>query len=100
VIWEHVFAAPYYGHVSVHTRADAIITDGLLTPDLITAIYYEERDAFGAPRIEVIARHGTEWGTIQGQYTHPHCHMSPDGRNVSYNRGEKGRTDVYVVYLG
>jgi hypothetical protein len=99
VVWERVFPAPYYGHVSTHTRAEAIITDGLFAPDLVTAIHFRDLDAAGAPRMEVLARHGTEWGTIHGQYTHPHCHVSPDGRWLSYNRGEKGRTDVYVVAL-
>jgi hypothetical protein len=99
VVWERVFAAPHYGHVSTHTRAPAIITDGLLTPDLVTAIYFRDLDTSGAPRIEVLARHATEWGTLQGQYTHPHPHVSPDGRWLCYNKGEKGRTDVYLVRL-
>ncbi len=99
VVWEHIFPAPYYGHTSTHTQTDAIITDGFFTPDLITAIHFRDLDSSGAPRIEILARHATEWGTIQGQYTHPHPHMSPDGRWLSYNRGEKGRTDVYVVAL-
>ncbi|HSH78708.1 MAG TPA: hypothetical protein VLA19_09275, partial [Herpetosiphonaceae bacterium] len=100
VLWERWFPAPYYGHVSTHTRAEAIVTDGLLTPDLVTAIYYEDRDATGTPRIEVLARHATQWGSPPGQYSHPHCHMSPDGRWLSYNRSENGRCDVYLVRAG
>ncbi len=100
VLWERWFPAPYYGHVSTHTRAEAIVTDGLLTPDLLTAIYYEDRDATGTPRIEVLARHATQWGSPPGQYSHPHCHMSPDGRWLSYNRSENGRCDVYLVRAG
>jgi hypothetical protein len=100
VLWERWFPAPFYGHVSTHTQADAIVTDGLLTSDLVTAIHYEDRDASGVPRIEVLARHGTQWGAPPGQFSHPHPHMSPDGRWLSYNRSEHGRTDVYVVRVG
>jgi len=31
-----------YGHVSAHTGREAIITDGLVTSDLISIINYEE----------------------------------------------------------
>jgi hypothetical protein len=96
-VWEKHFDVIYYGHVSTHTQAEAIVTDGLITPDMVTAIYYEELDSSGAPRIELLARHGTQWDGIQAQFTHPHCHMSPDGRWLSYNKGERGRSDVYLV---
>ncbi len=99
VVWEHAFPLFYYGHMCTHTAARAIITDGLFTPDLITAIYYEETDRNGVPRLEVLARHATDWKTVQGQFSHPHCHMSLDGHWLTYNRGEAGRSDVYVVRL-
>lgn len=97
IIWERYFPAANYGHVSTHTRADAIITDGLITPDMVTAIYYQEIDVSGAPRIEIMAKHNTQWNGMVGQYPHPHCHMSPDGRWLSYNKAEHGRTDVCIV---
>lgn len=34
-----------------------------------------------------------------GLEPHPHCHVSPDGQWLSYNRAENGRSDVYVVSL-
>ncbi|MEI7833930.1 MAG: hypothetical protein WCJ56_12140 [bacterium] len=99
-LWEGWFPVFNYGHVSTHTQADAIITDGLLTPDMVTAIHYTDLDATGTPRIEILARHNTLWDSVIGQYAHPHCHMSPDGRWLSYNRGEKGRTNLCVVQVG
>ena len=98
-LWERHFPASHYGHVSTHTMAEAIITDGLLTSDLVLAIFYEELDATGTPRLEIIARHETVWGGLAGQYPHPHCHMSPDGKWLAYNKADFGRTDVYVVQM-
>ena len=46
------------------------------------------------PRLEVIGRHGTEWGS---QATHPHAHSSRDGRFISFNAARGGRVDVYVL---
>lgn len=97
ILWERNFPTDHYGHVCTHTTVEAIITDGLLTPDLVLAIHYEDTDAAGAPRIEVMARHDTLWGGLSGQYSHPHCHMSPDGKWLAYNKADKGRSDVYVV---
>lgn len=99
VLWEEVFAASHYGHVSPHMTREAIIVDSILTEDLITAIYYEELDGAGAPRIELLARHGTQWKGLTGQYAHPHCQMSPDGRWLSYNRCENGHTNVFLVHI-
>jgi hypothetical protein len=87
----------YYGHVSTHSQAEAIITDGLLSPDLVCAVYYEELDTAGRPRIELLARHETGWEGMIGQNRDPHCHLSPDGRWLSYNCAGRGRSDVYVV---
>lgn len=90
----------YYGHVSTHTRAEAVITDGLFSPDLICAVHYEDRDTSGSPRIELLGRHETDWAALPGQLTHPHCQMSPDGRWLSYNAAAGGRSDVYLVRVG
>jgi hypothetical protein len=100
VLWEREFPHFHYGHLGTHTQADAIITDGLITPDLITAIYYTDLDATDAPRLEILAAHDTQWGSPPGQYSHPHPHVSPDGRWLSYNRSENGRSDVYVCEIG
>jgi len=89
----------HYGHVSTHSRANAIITDGLLSPDLVCAVYYEKLAATGCPRIELLARHATAWDGMIGQNRDPHCHLSPDGRWLSYNAAARGRSDVYIVQL-
>ncbi len=98
-IWEINFPRYYYGHACTHSTAEAIVSDALVSSDLVTALHYEECDRLGAPRVEILARHDTDWKAMPGQYPHPHCHMSPDGRWLSYNRGESGRCDVYVVCL-
>jgi hypothetical protein len=98
-IFEMNFPEYYYGHVSTHTQAEAIVTDALCSEDLVSAIHYEDLSASGLPRIEVLARHNNDWGALPGQERDPHCHMSPDGRWVSYNRAWRGRSDVYVVRL-
>jgi len=46
------------------------------------------------PRLEVIGRHGTEWGS---QASHPHAHNSRDGRFVSFNIAHDSRVDVCVL---
>ena len=98
VVWEAEFPFFHYGHVCSHTTRPVIITDGLITPDMITAIYWQELDSLGLPRIEILGRHGTYWKT--GQQFDPHCLMSADGRWLSYNRGyADGRSDVYLMQL-
>lgn len=99
-VFEKNLPCYHYGHVSTHTRAEAIITDGLLTPEMICAVYYRELDAAGCPRVELLGRHGTDWQGMIGQYRDPHCHMSPDGRWVSYNAAARGRSDVYLLQVG
>jgi hypothetical protein len=96
-LWEMNMPRYYYGHVSTHTTEEAIITDALVSDDLVTVLHYQETDKNGRPRIEVLARHETDWSAMPGQYPHPHCHMSPDGRWLSYNRAHNGRSDVFVV---
>ena len=98
VVWEADFPFFHYGHACSHATRPAIITDGLITPDLITAIYWQELNSLGLPRIEILGRHGTYWKT--GQHFDPHVLMSADGKWLSYNRGyADGRSDVYVMQL-
>ena len=85
--------APHYGHVSAMAGRPAILLDGNLTPDTLVWVYYDAEQ----PRVELVARHGTDWNALPGQYPLPHPHSDPTGRWISFNRGEKGRTDVYVV---
>ena len=113
VVWEYSIPSYQYGHLSTHPTWDALITDGMFTGDLVCAVFFKELDPTGAPRLQVLARHNTEWDVQYGQYSHPHCHVSPDGRWLTYNRGGaksikgdkpvapgKGRTDVYIVRIG
>ncbi len=85
VVWERHFPTFFYGHVSAHTQTPAILSDALLTKNLITAIHWKELNAQEVPRIEILACHATNW--VPGQASHPHPHMSPDGKWLSYNRG-------------
>jgi hypothetical protein len=87
------YRAGEYGHVSAMAGRPAVILDGNLSDDLLLWLYYDgER-----PRVEVIARHGTDWGAMAGQYPHPHPHSDPTGRWISFNAAHRGRSDVFVV---
>ena len=64
-------------------------------------LYYDAEQ----PRIEIIARHGTDISTMPGQYGHAHPQSDPTGRFVSFNAAprawaERGKSDVYVVDIG
>ena len=91
---EYLFRdAPHYGHVSAAADRPAIILDGNLSRDMLLWLYYDgER-----PRVEVIARHGTDWGALPGQYSHPHPLSNPTGRHISFNAAHRGRSDVFLV---
>ena len=100
VIWEQLLPGAGYGHVSTHSQAEAIITDGTYTADHIVAVHYEGYEPDKPPHLEILARHNTARKVAPGQHSHPHCHMSPDGRWLSYNKGQPdGRADVCVVRL-
>ncbi len=85
--------APHYGHVSAMAGRPAIILDGNLSDDLLLWLYYDRE----RPRVEVIARHGTDWGALPGQFPHPHPLSDPTGRWISFNAARRGRSDVFVV---
>jgi len=94
VLWEHEGPSwTTYGHVSAMAGRPAIILDGNVSTDLLTLMYYDGT----LPRIEVIARHGTNWGGHEGQLSHPHPQSDPTGRWISFNAAGGGRSDVYVV---
>lgn len=86
----------HYGHVGAVAGRKAIMIDGNITDDLILWLYYDDPAKL---RVEVICRHGTNWGGQQGQYPHPHPQCSPDGSRIVYNRAERGRSDVFVVEI-
>ena len=54
----------------------AVILDGNLSNDLLLWVYYDREQH----RVEVICRHGTDWGAMPGQYPHPHPISDPTGR--------------------
>lgn len=87
------YGAPHYGHVSAMAGRPAIILDGNLSTDMLLWLYYDQAQ----PRVEVIARHGTDWGALPGQYSHPHPHSDPTGTWISFNAAHRGRSDVFVV---
>jgi hypothetical protein len=70
-----------------------VILDGNLSNDLLLWVYYDQPQ----PRVEVICRHGTDWGAMPGQYPHPHPICDPTGRWIAYNAAARGRSDVFVV---
>jgi len=91
---EYAFCdAAHYGHVSAAAGRPAIILDGNLSSDLLLWLYYDQKQ----PRVEVIARHGTDWGAMSGQFPHPHPLSDPTGRWISFNVAHRGRSDVCVV---
>jgi hypothetical protein len=91
---EYLFRdAGAYGHVSAMAGRPAIILDGNLSNDLLVWLYYDQEQ----PRVEVIARHGTNWGGLPWQYSHPHPLSDPTGRWISFNAVERGRSDVFIV---
>lgn len=85
--------AASYGHVSGMAQRKAIILDGNLTTDMILLLDYERE----TPRIEMIARHGTLWGGLPWQYSHPHPQSDPAGRYISFNSVSGGRADVFIA---
>ena len=98
-IYERVFPkAAFYGHNSPDPRAPAMIIDGFFSNDLLQWLYYDDNQN-EEPKLEPICRHGTEWESIPGQYSHPHPLASPDGRWISYTTAYDGRTDVQVVEI-
>ncbi len=85
--------ADHYGHVSAAAGRPAVILDGILSSDMLLWLYYDEE----RPRVEVIARHGSDWGALPGQYPHPHPLSDPTGRWISFNVAHRGRSDVCIV---
>jgi len=90
-LWERSFPETrHYGHIAADPRRCALIIDGDLSGDLLQWIY---RDG----RVEPICRHATEWGSIPGQYSHPHPLADPTGRWIAFNAARDGRSDVFAV---
>jgi len=84
----------HYGHVGAVPGRKAIMLDGNITDDMILWLYYDDPSK---PRIEVICRHGTNWGGHEGQYPHPHPQCAPTGDRIVYNAAARGHSDVFIV---
>ena len=70
--------------------AEEIMLDGNVTTDKLVWLYYDQEE----PRLETIATHGTEWGSVPAQYSHPHPQADPTGKWIVYNVAQGGRTDL------
>ena len=98
-LYERVFPqVNFYGHNSPDPVKPAMIIDGFFSKDLLQWLYYDDPEC-ELPKLEPICRHGTEWGSIPGQYSHPHPLASPDGRWISFTAACDGRTDVLAVEI-
>jgi len=93
-LWEHEFPnALFYGHLTPDAKRPALILDGDFTEDELLWLYYDQQES----DLEPICCHNTEWGSIPGQYSHPHPLTDMSGQWVSYTAANSGRSDVYVV---
>jgi oligogalacturonide lyase len=81
----------YYGHCHITPR-EVIITDSIFRDDAITAV----RPGLDSYTREIVCLHRTDW-TGHGQMTHPHPHVSPDGRWILFGAYRNGRKDIYAV---
>ena len=97
-LWERCFPqTKFYGHCTPDARRPALIIDGEFSQDLLQWLYYGDDDPSRPPHLEPICVHGTEWGSLPGQYSHPHPLTDASGRWVSFTAAKGGRSDVYVV---
>jgi hypothetical protein len=92
----HFPEAVHYGHVSALAGRSSILLDGNLTPDMLIALDYDHNP----PRLEPLARHGSDKNAMPWQYAHAHAQCDPTGRFVSFHRGVEGRSDVFLLELG
>lgn len=96
-LWEQTFPqACFYGHNTPDPRRHALVIDGHFSRDKLQWLHYDG-PAQAQPRLEPICLHGTEWGSLPGQYSHPHPLTDPTGRWVSFTSARNGRSDVYLV---
>lgn len=97
IVQEYHFpdAVTHQGHVAAMAQRPAIILDGHLTTDLLLWLDHTNSQ----PRVEVIARHSSQWGSLPGQLAHPHPQCDPTGRYISFNAAHDGRADVFVVEI-
>ncbi|KPK82989.1 MAG: hypothetical protein AMJ81_08615 [Phycisphaerae bacterium SM23_33] len=96
--WERCYPqASFYGHNTPDARRPAIIIDGEFSQHLLQWLYYDDQDTVPHPKLEPICAHSTQWGSIPGQYSHPHPLTDAAGQWISFTAAKAGRSDVYVV---
>lgn len=97
VLWERVFGeAKAYGHITPDARRAALIMDGTFSRDKLQWLAWDSLDS-ARPELEPICLHATEWGSLPGQYSHPHPLTDRSGRWISFTSARAGRSDVFVV---
>ena len=97
-LWERTYPrAGAYGHLTPDAKRPALILDGLSFSDRLSWLYYDEDGPDGGAKLEPICLHATEWGSLPGQYSHPHPLTDASGRWISFTAAGGGRSDVYVV---
>jgi Tol biopolymer transport system component len=96
-IWEREFPdATAYGHLTAYPAGKALILDGDLSTDRLQWLYYDESpDA--PPKVKPICLHSTDWGSLPGQYSHPHPLTDASGRWISFTAASEGRSDIHIV---
>ena len=97
VVWEQVFpGASAYGHTTPDARKQALIIDGTFSTDTLHWLDWAASTG-ETPVLEPICIHGNEWGSLPGQYSHPHPLTDASGDWISFTSARGGRSDVYVV---
>jgi hypothetical protein len=97
VVWEQVFPDAFaYGHNTPDASRKALIIDGMFSTDTLHWLHWAESTE-RTPALEPICIHGTEWGSLPGQYSHPHPLTDASGNWISFTSARAGRSDVYVV---
>ena len=97
ILWQRYWpTASFYGHSTPDPNRPALIIDGLFADDRLQWLYYDQ-PGNPKPRLEPICSHATQWGSIPGQYSHPHPLTDRAGRWISFTAAHNGRSDVYVV---
>lgn len=89
-----------YGHVSAPVGKNAVILDGNLMDGMLMWLYFDD----ALPKIEMIARHDSDFTTMPSQYSHPHAISDPSGRWIVFNSARRviftgARSDIYAVEL-
>ncbi len=97
-LWEQSYPlAKNYGHLTPDVKRPALVLDGDFSQDMLQFLYYDTGS--NEPHLEPICRHGTEWGTLPGQYSHPHPLTDPTGRLISFTRAVDQRSEVCLVEI-